>query len=72
MDGDGELDLVVGAPGVIGCVYVVLGRGQESSFNNNILTSFEGIENVSAGSGEISYIEEAANITVCGKEMFGR
>ena len=25
MDGDGTTDLVIGAPGVIGCVYVVLG-----------------------------------------------
>ena len=28
LDGNGTTDLVVGAPGVIGCVYVILGETQ--------------------------------------------
>ena len=34
MDGDGTTDLVVGAPGVIGCVYVLLGEAQKQVLLN--------------------------------------
>ena len=64
MDGDGTTDLVVGAPGVIGCVYVLLGEPQYKVF-------LECSPDVEAIDGRLHVVEEVADLRICG-EGFSR
>jgi len=50
---DGETDLIVGSPGVRGCVYIILGYYQRLQ-------------------EEVVYIEDVADLTICGKKEYGR
>ena len=60
MDGDGTTDLVVGAPGVIGCVYVVL--GDWGIFEGFVDCS----PDVEALDGSQHIVEEVADVKACG------
>ena len=64
MDGNLSTDLVVGAPGVIGCVYVLLGEPQHKVF-------LEWSPDVEALDGSQHVIEEVADLKICG-EGFSR
>ena len=64
MDGDGTTDLVVGAPGVIGCVYVLLGEPLNKVF-------LEWSPDVEALDGSQHVVEEVADLKICG-EGFSR